>query len=265
MPTRHNLHHTLPLAIAAAIALLPLAATNTSGPDWDGDNYEDAGDTPSTAQKVSVEFTQTILTVRGSLKGEDEEGLAGTGTGDYQDMYEVVLKEPGQFSIQTLPPLGGAEFDTILSVYAPNGTPLLANNDADQGTTGSIVGSQSSDGTFSITNPGVVYIAISGYPSRPLNSAGEDVFAWTQDPTAVVGPSNAAGPVAGWSEPGEIGAYVIQLTSVGPIPPNCGAENTSSCFEVHPLPFCSTPGCCEAVCSVDPFCCGVTWDAFLRR
>ena len=257
---RHR--HVFPLVLAAGMGLLHVAATSIMGPDWDGDYVEDAGDLPDSSQKVVQDSTDFVMVARGQLKGEEEaEGLAGTTIGDYQDMYEVVITDPGLFSIKTLPPLGGAEFNSILTVFKQNGMPLLANDDADNGVTGSYVGNQASSGTFEITSPGVIYIAISGWPSRPVNDMGEDIFAWSNDPTEVVGPSNTPSPIAGWSGPGEIGTYEIQLTAVGPVPSACGAANTDSCFEVHALPFCSTPGCCEAVCAVDPFCCDVTWDA----
>lgn len=40
----------------------------------------------------------------------------------------------------------------------------------------------------------------------------------------------------------------------------CGSVFAESCCLVHPTPFCSNPACCEAVCTVDPFCCEVAWD-----
>lgn len=40
----------------------------------------------------------------------------------------------------------------------------------------------------------------------------------------------------------------------------CGNWCAGSCFEPHGAPFCSDAACCEAVCSIDPFCCSTKWD-----
>jgi len=40
----------------------------------------------------------------------------------------------------------------------------------------------------------------------------------------------------------------------------CGQDQTGPCNQVHPLPGCNDPDCCEIVCNIDPFCCSVTWD-----
>ena len=40
----------------------------------------------------------------------------------------------------------------------------------------------------------------------------------------------------------------------------CGDKTAGPCDEVHDLPYCSDGACCEAVCTVNPFCCTVTWD-----
>ena len=255
-------HCTVALSVAFTAVLGTAMASNSLGPDWDGDSQEDAGNKPQTAQKVILETTDTLVRISGKLKGEDKSGgLAGEELGDYQDMYAIVVKEPGQFSISTLGPLGMATFDSLLTVYDFNGEPLLGNDDADNGVSGSFVGSCTSDGQlFCIEQPGTMYIAISGADSKPIASNGESAFAWTADKLGVVG-SAGNGPITDWTFPGETGEYVITLQAIGPIPPECGAENTRSCFEIHAAPYCSTPGCCEAVCSIDPFCCKVTWDA----
>ncbi len=47
--------------------------------------------------------------------------------------------------------------------------------------------------------------------------------------------------------------------SVLPVPPICpGAEG---CCGAHASAGCEDPACCEAVCTADPFCCQVVWDA----
>ena len=236
-----------------------LSAATTLGPDWDGDSNQDAGSVPATAQKVQKDDSNAVVIIRGELTGEGE-GLASLG--DYQDMYEIVIRTPGEFEIATLEPLGFTQFDSMLSVYDAQGRALLANQDADQGTDGSRLGNTSTNGKFTISTPGVVYIAISGSENRPRNVNGEDIFGWTPDATDVVGPSFPAGldPIVAWSGEVETGEYAIQLKAAGPVPSECAVQNTESCFDPHPTPFCSDGGCCELVCTQDPFCCEVTWD-----
>jgi hypothetical protein len=40
----------------------------------------------------------------------------------------------------------------------------------------------------------------------------------------------------------------------------CGNWCAQSCFAPHDQPFCNDAACCEAVCTIDPFCCGSKWD-----
>ena len=42
---------------------------------------------------------------------------------------------------------------------------------------------------------------------------------------------------------------------------DCGDPDTGDCFIAHGTPFCDDEACCEAVCSIDPFCCQVEWDS----
>ena len=239
-----------------------LQATEHLGRDWEGDSQEDAGDKPGTAQMVTLDTTDQVKTIQGELKGEDG-GLAGEGTGDYQDCYRVVIKNPGIFEIKTLPPFGSTDFDSLLCVFDASGRSLLANDDGEQGLIGSRVGSQSSEGGFVIDKPGVIIISISGSLSRPVTEDGEGVFQFTDNPLDVVGPSQAglAKPFAGWDQPGQTGFYVIELNAVAPIPSTCAVKNTEDCFTVHATPYCDNAPCCEATCEVEPFCCDVTWDA----
>lgn len=41
----------------------------------------------------------------------------------------------------------------------------------------------------------------------------------------------------------------------------CGSACAEECFDVHLSPGCNDAACCLAVCSFDPFCCDVSWDA----
>ena len=251
------------LGLTTLVCCHSLHANVNLGPDWDGDNSVDAGSVPASAQKVEKDDSNAVVIIRGELKGEDEdtgEGLASAG--DYQDMYQVVIMNPGEFLISTTGPLGFSEFDSALSVYDAEGKALLANEDAEDQADASRLGSTSTNGKFSISTPGVVYIAISGAGNRPRNAQGESIFGWTQIPTDVVGPAFPAGqlPIDSWGGEGLTGEYAIHLMAVGPVPSSCGAPNAGPCFEPHPTPFCSDEACCELVCLQQPFCCEVSWD-----
>ncbi|MDZ4752981.1 MAG: hypothetical protein SGJ11_00610 [Phycisphaerae bacterium] len=41
----------------------------------------------------------------------------------------------------------------------------------------------------------------------------------------------------------------------------CGAPSSGSCLDPHATPFCNDEACCTSICSFDPFCCAVAWDA----
>jgi hypothetical protein len=53
-------------------------------------------------------------------------------------------------------------------------------------------------------------------------------------------------------------AGIARTVCCGPV--GCGNWCAGSCFEPHEGPFCNDPACCDAVCDVDPFCCGSRWD-----
>lgn len=41
----------------------------------------------------------------------------------------------------------------------------------------------------------------------------------------------------------------------------CGNPSAGDCIDVQGTPGCAQAGCCVRVCTVDPYCCGVAWDA----
>ncbi|MBX3355248.1 MAG: hypothetical protein KF724_06080 [Phycisphaeraceae bacterium] len=41
---------------------------------------------------------------------------------------------------------------------------------------------------------------------------------------------------------------------------NCGNPDSGSCYSSSGSPGCADPICCNAVCTVDPFCCAIAWD-----
>ncbi len=57
--------------------------------------------------------------------------------------------------------------------------------------------------------------------------------------------------------PGGPGQFSI---TCGEAPTGCGATGTGDCCVANGTPFCDDATCCELVCSIDPFCCDVSWD-----
>ena len=252
--------------MTGGLCLASLHAGSTMlGPDWDEDTNgeRDAGNTKGTAMEVKLATTTQVTSITGKLKGEGSGNLASLQEPDYQDVYAVAITDPSFFEIRTISP-GFSEFNSSLFVFDAEGKPLLANRVVELGTTGARVGEVSTNGKFKIDEPGLIYIAVSGRASVPLDEDGNIQFAFTNDPTDVVGPAGPnTSPLAGWTtpDPTEIGSYVIRLQAVGPIPTGCGAPNAGSCSDLNPLPYCNEATCCSTVCELDPFCCEVTWDS----
>ena len=51
-----------------------------------------------------------------------------------------------------------------------------------------------------------------------------------------------------------------QINCAAPPPTPCGSATAGSCTVVHSTPSCEDAACCEAICSVQPYCCSVAWD-----
>src|SRR3954469_12951124 len=52
---------------------------------------------------------------------------------------------------------------------------------------------------------------------------------------------------------------VLFITSLASAQAGCGSGG--DCFTVHAAGGFNTSSCCAAVCSIDPYCCDVEWDA----
>ena len=119
----------------AFVSTIALAATATAsvGPNWDKDLEEDAGANLITAQPITV---STLTTVTGKIAGEFSDGPT-----DYQDVYRLFVSDPGTFLVDltNAPGGGSATFDTCLYLFDEAGFARLANNDAAQGQTGSLL------------------------------------------------------------------------------------------------------------------------------
>ena len=264
--TKIGIKTTLLSLMTVGLCLGSLQAGSTMlGPDWDeeSDGGRDAGSTKGDAMEVKLSTTTQVATITGKLKGEGSGNLARLEEPDYEDVYAVAITEPNSFQINTISPTGFSEFSSALFVFDSDANPLLANRAFTNGSQGALVGDVSTDGVFKIDEPGVIYIAISGRETFPLDADGNILFAFTSDVTAVVGPASLVPkPLTGWTtgDPSNTGSYTIELKAVGPIPTSCGAPNAGPCGVANPLPYCRDASCCFTVCETDPFCCEVTWD-----
>lgn len=207
----------------AYLALLALSASAAlAGPDWDEDMHGDAGPLLSSAQHV------TGLGVLSSIHGTLS---VAADAPDFQDMYLIRIDCPTAitFKAGTDPSFGGtADFNTQLWLFNASGVGLLGNNDVTPSLGLSGFGNMSTDATSIVVSaPGFYYIAISGLGSNPINSASLPIFSFA-NPLEVSGPDGPGGssPIAGWTEPGAVGEYLIKFSSCAQfVPkPSCPAD-----------------------------------------
>lgn len=198
-------------AIVALVALTSAVSTAVAGPDWDGDSEVDAGSSIQTAQVIS--FNGSLHTISGRLTG-----TAFTLGGDFQDVYQIKITDPGTFLIDLTG--AGLNFDACLWLFNDRGIPLLGNNDADETTTAPRLTNSSNGGNpITITEPGVYYFAISGIGSEPT-SWGKPLWpSIVFEPGIVAGAWGTENPWEGeWSGDGDVGDYLITVTGVSGVP-----------------------------------------------
>lgn len=172
----------------------------------------------------------------GSLPGMDQPVFGcgpvfaidgATGPGDFEDMFLIEVVDPDNFSISTTPVVNGgfADFDTQLWLFDINGQGIAANDDCPIGppTSQSCIINIGPSGQNLLTQPGLYFVAISGFDNDPGNFNG---FIFDQNPqNEITGPDGPGGffPIEGWNGGGNTGNYMIQIT---------GAD-----FIIPPSPF----------------------------
>ena len=203
----------LSFILGAAIALSSTAAiASIHGPHFEED--DDAGSLPEDSKKLYGDGQ--LLTIQGALTG------GSRGQGDYQDMYQIYIAQPGEFQLRVADASFG--FDTQLFLFDLEGRGMLANNDSiidGQESLLSLLMNHSTDGTnVVVQTPGLYYIAISGFSSRPMSQNGNIFFFNPETPFEVSGPDGQGGnaPITGWNHPGDTGGYFISLSGVNFIP-----------------------------------------------
>ncbi|MEE2719425.1 MAG: hypothetical protein VX727_06550 [Planctomycetota bacterium] len=210
------------LCLGCAIhAFAPSTSAADRGPQFEED--DDAGSLPATSKKV--QGNGPLLLIAGRLQGSNR------GQGDYQDMYEILISQPGSLRLEV--PEVSEGLNAQLFLFDADGRGLLANDDSlpgggeGQPSLNPVLPGASTDGTdVVIQEPGTYYIAISGAPSRPRSPEGDIFFFNPQTPFEVSGPDGQGGglPITTWGPPvGDTGSYVISLSGVSFLPPSPGA------------------------------------------
>ena len=219
------IHHAFPasalsVAFASGMAASLVASAALAGPSWDLDNTSDAKQSAQDAQAVTT--GGSVLNISGSLSG-----IPLLGEVALVDMYLVYINAPMTFYMSTAGGQfgGSANFDSQLFLFSAQDTPtgmsagaLLANHLAAAGSSGSFVGSASSDGSYRLENAGFYYLAISGFGTNPYASNNELLWGALTDPGIVA--YGQGRELAYWQNAGNVqgGAYTIHLNGVTGVP-----------------------------------------------
>jgi hypothetical protein len=177
---------------------------------------DDAKGGANTAQPVST--GGPVTTITGTLGTYP---LVGGGY-DVVDMYLIRLANPGILKMSTVGGTfgGSAAFNSQLFLFRAEGIPgsmkafgLLANNDADDGETGSLVGPAATDGSgFVVNAPGLYFIAITAFGTNPFTTGGDPIWGDLNVPGQVRYGNGAE--LAGWNPVGQVGGgnYTISIS-----------------------------------------------------
>ena len=191
-------------SVSVAIAVLATAAL--AGPDWE--EMGDAGPLPNSSNPAQVPIGSGALQViAGNLS-------AGFGNPDYEDMYLIYISDPLNFMATTNLV---SDFDTQLFLFDMYGRALLGNDDISAENHRSRLTNAADDNTeVMLTEPGLYYLAISGYNNDPVSVNGPMFNQALR--TEISGPDGVGGgpenEISGWSGAGDVGSYVISMEGV---------------------------------------------------
>lgn len=153
-------------------------------------------------------------------------GTTDADAGDLADAFLVDIIDPEAFYATTSHAMDAdayVKWDTRLFLFRPDGSPLLANDDAPGATGGpSYIGAPGlwvgpiGPGVESL-EAGRYVLVIAGADYRPVDADGEPLFAMAGMAGALVGPTASAGDFARWSTESddvETGPYTIALHNI---------------------------------------------------
>jgi hypothetical protein len=197
------------LPLVTCIATLVLTA-GAAAEDWN--EIGDAPESPAEAQPVT-----------GCGAIETITGATSTGLDDFVDAYLIRITDVAAFHATTssaMDPNASASWDTRLFLLTPDGSPVLANDDAPDGS-----GAQSylSDPstypgsvgpTASPLSSGLYVLAITGWANDPEDADGSDLFAIGLEYLTLHGPAPGVGAYDHWENGHGLvqsGPYTIAL------------------------------------------------------
>lgn len=185
---------------AAAVVGALAAAPHAAGSVWN--EAGDAGQSGIGDAQVTV-GAGALLEINGEVTNPQD-----------ADVYCIRIVDVGAFHASLV---GGASFDTVLTLFDADGFGVVLNDDAALGVF------QSELTNHGVGAPGVYYIAVHGYQNLPTDSADGLLFRFTDgtynglnDPIQWR-PSPVAGALKSWSDGGDplaFGAYALALAGV---------------------------------------------------
>ena len=188
----------------------------------------DAGDLPATAA-VPPPLSGPLTLIHGNIASDTD-----------ADMYQIYICNPGAFSASTV---GGTGTLVDTQLWLFNATGFGVAFDDDEEAPGTTLRSRITNRFTASLNPGLFYIAVSGYDHDAVDSGGraiwldEDPVLFYRSERAPDGPG-AANPIAAWDSSTSVtGTYNILLTGTcfpgGPACyANCDGGTTQPCLNV---------------------------------
>lgn len=200
------------------IAVLTVATGGATAcaSDWIEPRSNDAGEFVSIAQIPFENVFAQLDSITGSLDAFEPNSRGGPVFMG-QDLFQIYIQDPVNFSARTVATGSGFDIDTKLYLFSLSGHGLLTNNNISSANTYSELLATSTDGMFQITTPGVYVIGVTG----ASNSAAAGVNPiFPTIPVGILGPTGPGGAMVhnNWLGTAAVGDYRIEFTGVYSVP-----------------------------------------------
>lgn len=130
------------------------------------------------------------------------------------DMYRLTILSPGpvDFRASTSLSFGGfATFDTQLWLFDAAGHGLIGNDDSPFGGFQSLIDTDLAEGGSFFLDPGVYYLAVSGFGNEPVSAGGLIFNQQTFTQVSIADGPGGGLPLSGWTGGGSHGSYTIDI------------------------------------------------------